>query len=116
MKDVNTLRFTILAHAHPAGLHWDLLLEQPGTQRLATWRVDAEPEDLCAIQRAKRIFDHRRLYLDYEGEVSGGRGAVTRWDAGTYTLLGREPNFWIIELSGVRVSGQVRLDTSENSE
>ena len=33
--------------------------------------------------RAERLANHRRLYLDYEGEIAGGRGRVTRVAAGT---------------------------------
>lgn len=35
---------------------------------------------------AQRLPDHRRLYLDYEGAVSGNRGHVSRLARGTYRL------------------------------
>jgi hypothetical protein len=37
--------------------------------------------------RAERIGDHREAYLTFEGEVSGGRGAVCRVAEGTCEIL-----------------------------
>jgi len=111
---MQTLRFTILEHIHPAGIHWDLLLQQPGTDALATWSVPISPEDFGEISgRATRIPDHRGIYLDYEGEISGGRGEVRRWDTGTYILLACDEKNWDILLHGERIAGRVCLDTSE---
>ena len=73
-------RFVILEHDHPA-LHWDLMLECGDV--LKTWRLAAVPTSAGAI-RAEPVPDHRRLYLDYEGPVSGNRGQVKRWDWGDY--------------------------------
>jgi len=75
-------RFVILEHDHPH-LHWDLMLEAGGV--LKTWRLAKPPVELGPIL-AEPLGDHRIAYLDYEGPVSGGRGTVTRWDAGSYTL------------------------------
>ena len=72
-------RFVILEHDHPV-LHWDFMLEAGDVLR--TWRLSAPPIR-GAIVAAERIGDHRRLYLDYEGPVSDGRGNVVRWDAGS---------------------------------
>jgi hypothetical protein len=73
-------RFVILEHDQP-NLHWDFMLETGDVLR--TWRLAEAPNFGTAIQ-ATAIGDHRKLYLDYEGPVSGGRGSVTRWDDGTY--------------------------------
>ena len=67
-------RFVVLEHDHPA-LHWDLMLEGDGVLR--TWRLDAPPEPGKTV-RATSSFDHRLIYLDYEGPISGGRGCVCR--------------------------------------
>jgi hypothetical protein len=81
-------RYVILRHAPgPASsrpLHWDLMLEQ--TDGLRTWALDREP---CLVTRleAEELPLHRAVYLDYEGPVSGGRGEVSQWDAGTYAPL-----------------------------
>lgn len=73
-------RFVILEHDHPF-LHWDLLLEQGPAA--ATWRLSAPPTVGSSVT-GQRIADHRLLYLDYEGPVSGDRGHVKRVDAGTW--------------------------------
>ena len=69
-------RFVILEHDHPT-LHWDFLLEDG--EVLRAWRLLAEPGPGAAVA-AEPNFDHRRLYLDYEGPVSGGRG-IKPWNA-----------------------------------
>lgn len=76
-----TGRFVILEHDHPS-LHWDLLLEVDGAA--ATWRLLARPEPGRPIP-AERLPDHRLLYLDYEGPVSGNRGQVKRVHSGTWS-------------------------------
>ncbi len=73
-------RFTLLAH-HTEPLHYDLLLERPDS--CWTWRLTAPPGEPL---EATRIADHRKHYLTYEGEVSGGRGRVERVDRGTYVV------------------------------
>lgn len=75
-------RFVILTHDHPF-LHWDLLLESGAVLR--AWRLLAEPLS-AEIIAAEPLPDHRKPYLDYEGPVSGDRGSVARWDAGTFEI------------------------------
>jgi hypothetical protein len=76
------------------GRHWDLLVEVRGCERLLTWRLAGNPLDDTGEIPAQRIGDHRRLYLEYEGEISGGRGRVRRIDDGAATIN---------DLEGVRV-------------
>lgn len=71
-------RFVVLSHDWPTP-HFDLLLEAGGV--LKAWRLFAEPLGPVA---AEPNFDHRLLYLEYEGPLSGDRGRVRRWDSGTY--------------------------------
>jgi hypothetical protein len=73
-------RYVILEHDFPVR-HWDFMLESG--DGLRTWRLAAPPRPGATVA-AEPLSDHRRAYLDYEGPVSGGRGTVTRWDAGTY--------------------------------
>jgi hypothetical protein len=73
-------RFVVLEHDYPE-VHWDLMLECGPVLR--TWRLSAPPVPPQTL-RAEKSFDHRAMYLEYEGPVSGGRGRVTRWDAGSY--------------------------------
>jgi DNA polymerase Ligase (LigD) len=98
-------RFAILTHDHPF-FHWDLLLE---TGEVAwTWRLLDEPGPNRAI-RAERIGNHRLLYLDYEGPVSGNRGCVTRWDTGTYRVTQESESELTVALTGARREWTIRL-------
>src|SRR5262249_39383059 len=74
-------RFVVLEHDYPQ-LHWDLMLESGNVLR--TWRLAAPPGKGAAI-RAWYLAEHRKMYLDYEGPVSGNRGRVSRWDSGVYS-------------------------------
>lgn len=89
-------RFVILEHDWP-DRHWDFLLEDGET--LLAWRLLAEPAVGRSVAAEPNV-PHRLAYLDYEGPVSGVRGSVSRWDAGTYerTAAG-------IELRGERIHG-----------
>ena len=103
-----TSRFVILHHVVGGGEHWDLMLEHgPG---LLTWRLEANP--LAGVgdpMPARRIFDHRKAFLAYEGPISGNRGQVRRVESGTVEfekLTSRESAF---RLSGVRLAGRYAL-------
>src|SRR5262249_37315334 len=98
-------RFVILEHDHPS-LHWDLMLESGDVLR--TWRLAAPPEAGRAVA-AEKIFDHRPIYLDYEGPVGGDRGRVLRWDAGTYEDLAAPGGTLEFEIHGARVRGRAVL-------
>ena len=76
-------RFAILDHDWPVR-HWDLLLEAGPT--CLTWRLAAPPDRPGPIP-AIAAAPHRLVYLDYKGPVSGDRGTVSQWDAGTYERL-----------------------------
>lgn len=102
-------RFVVLEHDHPQ-LHWDLMLEVGPILR--TWRLAAPPCHGEAID-ATSVFDHRLLYLDYEGPITGGRGRVVRWDRGVYTgqVQGELPI--VVQLEGERLHGVLRLEHVE---
>ena len=96
-------RFAILTHDHPS-LHWDFLLEHSAACR--TWRLLKSPDSLGEIP-AEAIADHRLHYLDYEGPVSGNRGEVTQWDAGTFEWLSpTEPPASDVDHCEARLTGQ----------
>lgn len=76
-------RFTISHHTGSKdGDHYDLMLEHG--DGLRTWRLVNTA--FQAFQVARQIKDHRKTYLDFEGEISGDRGRVKIWDTGTYTI------------------------------
>ena len=76
-------RFVLLEHVWN-GVHWDFMLEHG--EVLRTWAIDA-PIVAGQDLPARALPDHRRIYLDYEGEISGNRGQVRRVDTGTYRTL-----------------------------
>jgi hypothetical protein len=76
-------RFVILHHQSPTQDHWDVMLESDSA--LTTWSIPPQcPKGTSFTCPANWLPDHRKHYLDYEGEVSGNRGTVFRIDAGTY--------------------------------
>lgn len=76
-------RFTISQHTGSKdGDHYDLMLEHGDS--LKTWRLVNTAFQIAQV--ARQIKDHRKTYLDYEGEISGDRGKVKIWDTGTYTV------------------------------
>ena len=98
-------RFSILSHDHPAP-HWDLFLEAGAVLR--SWRLLAPPAAGAAVP-AEPTGDHRLLYLDYEGPVSGGRGTVTRIDGGTFTWEADSPEHVEIRVVGTYLTGRLTL-------
>lgn len=102
-------QYVILEHDHPV-LHWDFMLEWGGALR--TWRL-AEPPTTPGIPiAATPLADHRVLYLDYEGPVSGNRGWVKRWAAGEYDVLEDTESTLVVRLRGGKIAGQMKLDVA----
>jgi hypothetical protein len=99
----------ILEHDCP-DRHWDFMLEAGAVLR--TWRLNAPPRPGQAVG-AEPIGDHRLAYLDYEGPVSGGRGAVTRWDAGTFAWEEAGADRLAVRLEGSRCRGRAVLQRAD---
>jgi hypothetical protein len=98
-------RFVLLEHDWN-GVHWDLMLESGDVLR--TWAIDSwivSGQELPA----RALGDHRRLYLEYEGEISGNRGRVRRVDAGTFRILVWSAEHVCVEMSGTQLIGKVDL-------
>lgn len=93
-------RFVLLAHDWPAP-HFDLLVEDGAACR--TWRLEHLPSSTNSVA-VEPLPPHRLHYLTYEGPVSGGRGAVTRVDAGTASLHVTGSGI-SLELRGEQISG-----------
>jgi hypothetical protein len=98
-------RYAILEHDHPER-HWDFLLEAGDVLR--AWRLAAPPWPGQTVA-AEASFDHRRLYLDYEGPVSGDRGRVVRWDAGLFSWEAVGDGRVVVRLEGGRCRGTASL-------
>lgn len=105
------LRFTILAHDFPFE-HWDLLLETE--DQLKTWRLQNPPRSGLPVG-ACPLPDHRRLYLDYEGPVSGNRGRVARWETGCFVWRLCEADQVWIDVRGHRLCGRLELSRRTQS-
>ena len=105
-------RFVLLTHDHPQW-HWDFMLEQGNGLR--TWRVWESPDSAGPIT-AEALPVHRLAYLDYEGPVSGGRGMVTRWDAGTYELRQESHSRIELQIDGARLHGTIVLAAARSGE
>lgn len=98
-------RYVILEHDWPQK-HWDFMLEAGDV--LQTWKLVEAPQPGVNI-RAAKSFDHRLMYLDYEGPISRDRGAVTRWDRGSFETLFEEEHRMAIHVQGKRLQGNIEL-------
>ncbi len=107
-------RFAILQHLVAGGEHWDLLIEQP--EALATWQLQKEPlANASETNQARKLPDHRKVYLHYEGPVSNNRGEVKRVDQGSCEIISSSDTLWRIRLKGQLLFGQFRLQCFENN-
>lgn len=128
--------FVIHKHFQADNVHWDLMLaeiedEDKGAGRdnagigdtdgasLATWKFDTPPinENFCPSLIGKRIFNHRKVYLEYEGDISNNRGRCEIFDKGTYYLIERKEDYRKIFISGRNIKGVFILaQLSDNSQ
>ena len=77
---------------------------------LTTWSIPPQfPTGLPFACPATRLPDHRKHYLDYEGDVPGSRGTVARIDAGTYQQLSQGTFI----LHGANFSGQLTVENEK---
>lgn len=82
-------RYVVLEHEVGVGdVHYDLCLEDGDV--LITFQLDAPPAT-DQVVTGRRSFDHRPLYLSYEGELTRDRGRVKAWDRGLAEDLGGDP-------------------------
>ena len=94
------LRYVILSHSEVSEPHYDLMFETLPGSMLATWRAEQWPLEFPTP--ITRLRDHRRLYLEYEGELSEQRGTVCRIAEGNCQVEVGENAVWTIRLlSGV---------------
>ena len=101
----DTRRFAILEHRWD-GVHWDFLVEDGPTLR--TWAVDAPIVEAVDLP-ARALPAHRRIYLDYEGAISGGRGTVRRLDEGRCEVIEWSEGRVRLVVRGVQLVGTVEL-------
>jgi hypothetical protein len=87
--------------------HWDLMLECGAVLR--TWRLAEFPRAGAEIA-ATAVFDHRLVYLDYEGPISGGRGSVIRRASGAFVWQVQDVHRIEVRLEGEQLRGILRLE------
>jgi hypothetical protein len=102
-------RFVLLEHRWN-GIHYDFMLEVDG--RLRTWSLGARIS-AGGVIGARALPDHRLAYLDYEGPISGDRGAVRRLDRGTYRTIAWEDGRIEVNLDGDQLKGTLCLTRDE---
>ena len=101
-------RLVILHHVLPDGEHWDLMMECGDV--LMTWQLLREPAGPASLPLpARRIGDHRKAYLTYEGPISGNRGFVRRIDGGTFEFVERSDTRVVVDINARRLSGRFSL-------
>jgi hypothetical protein len=128
-------RFVLLYHdcppTYPRPSHWDLMLESG--DMLRTWALEKLPRDwnvVHALTRsryprcpplasdnrvaAEQLGEHRRDYLEFEGQISGNRGSVIRVAAGSFDEQWETPLGWCVTLSSPTISGAIVLDSSDD--
>lgn len=93
---MSPLRYVILRHEHVSEPHFDLMFETLPGSMLATWRSEMWPIE--SATPLLRLRDHRRLYLTYEGDLTGSRGSVLRIADGTCEVEVGEGSVWTIKL------------------
>jgi hypothetical protein len=79
------MRTVLLRHdLRDGSSHFDWLIQRPGgtpaaEEMLISFRTTCRIDTGAAVDfLAEPMPDHRSLYLTFEGEISGGRGTVTR--------------------------------------
>lgn len=122
------MRFVVLHHFGWAGRpdHYDLMLETElgdedderslmafSTRSDAFPDPDAEHQSGCHLEP---IDDHRRVYLAFEGALSGDRGHVTRVDEGRLEwIVGprEEEKDLVFQLAGRQLNGMYILHRND---
>jgi hypothetical protein len=111
-------RYVILRHELPPGIprasHWDLMLESGPELPLLTWAWDELPRADQSVMGLV-LEPHRRDYLEYEGEISGGRGRVWRWDEGNCRLTIGTWSDLVLEIRHAQGEKRRAGDASSNS-
>ena len=109
-------RFVILQHETPPGYdrptHFDLMFENDGV--LWTWALTDLPTSKQATP-ADRLADHRPMYLDFEGPLTGNRGTVRRVDQGEFDWIEHTPGRYQIRIRGTQLHGLLMIEQDSSN-
>lgn len=112
MADVECqFRWVLLRHELPDGTwHYDWMIEEEGNEGLVCFRVMERIDQLAPGARfeGEHLADHRRAYLEYEGQISGGRGRVSRVAAGVCDGWREGPSGGGVVIGVTKVMGTVK--------
>lgn len=104
---MDNLRYAVLWHHDVAEPHYDLLFETLPKSQLATWRLSQWPVEHPL--EAKRLRDHRRFYLEYEGDLSDSRGRVERVAGGACSVEVLEGSVFKVTIAAGAPPTAIRL-------
>ncbi len=90
------LQYVILRHQDVAEPHYDLMFETLPGSGLATWRSPYWP--ITSTVPVQRLKEHRRLFLDFQGELSAHRGRVYQIARGECAVEVGESAVWTVQL------------------
>ena len=122
------MRYVLLKHDKQEDFHVDFLLDC-GEERLLTWQISDKILTnflVCDVNfldftkspnrinhtfyaNCRRIFDHRRKYLDFSGDLGDYRGYVTRIECGTWEPLEVTAHQLSIETVGTRLADNMQI-------
>lgn len=97
-------RFAVLRHESDRDTHWDFFFETG--EKLKTWAAEDAPRAGEQVA-CKELGEHRKVYLEYQGPISGDRGTVLRWDQGTFETEWQSDDAWIFKVAGQWLQGRL---------
>ena len=101
------LRFVVLKHSGIDVPHFDLMFETFDGSPLVTWRSPLWPISVRTL--IIRVADHRREYLDIEGDISGNRGYVQRIARGYFNPVHISDGYWRITIRDLMATTELEF-------
>ena len=108
------MKFVVQHHTNGRD-HFDLMIEYG--ESLLTWQVSALNLKLLLDGNrveVKRIHEHRREFLSYEGLISGNRGSVKIFDSGECKSVLFDKDIIELKMRGSIFKGIIRVQKLEN--